>query len=339
VACPLLGRYSFPTDAMRRREFLSLVGSVTVWPLGVRAQISRTAVIGVLSPESSSVGDVEGLREGLRELGYVEERNIKYEYRWAAGDFSRLPEMANELVAMKVDVLVTYVTQASLVAKKATSSIPIVMVGVGDPVGVGLIASLAHPGGNVTGTSSIAPTVGAKQLDLLKVISPSVSRIAALWNPANIEFQTLQVNQAKTAARAAGVDLQLFEARAADQFEAAFNAISKAGLHELLILLDPLFLANFRRLAELSNKEHLIVMTGYRTFVDLGGLMSYGPNYRDIYRHTAIYVDKILRGANPADLPVEQPTKFEFIVNLKNGQSAELDRPRQLLSFADEVIE
>ena len=221
MACPLLGRYSFPTDAMRRREFLSLVGSVTVWPLGVRAQISRTAVIGVLSPESSSVGDVEGLREGLRELGYVEERNIKYEYRWAAGDFSRLPEMANELVAMKVDVLVTYVTQASLVAKKATSSIPIVMVGVGDPVGVGLIASLAHPGGNVTGTSSIAPTVGAKQLDLLKVISPSVSRIAALWNPANIEFQTLQVNQAKTAARAAGVDLQLFEARAADQFEAA----------------------------------------------------------------------------------------------------------------------
>src|SRR6516165_1642492 len=325
---------------MRRREFLSLVGSATVWPLGACAQISRNAVIGVLSPESSSVGDVEGLREGLRELGYVEERNIKYEYRWAAaGDFSRLPEMANELVAMKVDVLVTYVTQASLVAKKATSSIPIVMVGVGDPVGVGLIASLAHPGGNVTGTSSIAPTVAAKQLDLLKVISPGVSRIAALWNPANFEFQTLQVNQAKAAATAAGVDLQLFEARAADQFESAFDAISKAGLRELLILLDPLFLANFQRLVELSNKEHFIVMTGYRTFVDLGGLMSYGPNYRDIYRHTAIYVDKILRGANPADLPVEQPTKFEFIVNLKTAKALNLTVPDKLLGFADEVIE
>ena len=324
---------------MRRREFLSLVGSATVWPLGACAQISRNAVIGVLSPESSSVGDVEGLREGLRELGYVEGRNIKYEYRWAAGDFSRLPEMANELVAMKVDVLVTYVTQASLVAKKATSSIPIVMVGVGDPVGVGLIASLAHPGGNITGTSSIAPTVAAKQLDLLKVISPGVSRIAALWNPANFELQTLQVNQAKAAATAAGVDLQLFEARAADQFESAFDAISKAGLRELLILLDPLFLANFQRLVELSNKEHFIVMTGYRTFVDLGGLMSYGPNYRDIYRHTAIYVDKILRGANPADLPVEQPTKFEFIVNLKTAKALNLTVPDKLLGFADEVIE
>jgi len=324
---------------MRRREFLSLVGSATVWPLGACAQISRNAVIGVLSPESSSVGDVEGLREGLRELGYVEGRNIKYEYRWAAGDFSRLPEMANELVAMKVDVLVTYVTQASLVAKKATSSIPIVMVGVGDPVGVGLIASLAHPGGNITGTSSIAPTVAAKQLDLLKVISPGVSRIAALWNPANFEFQTLQVNQARAAAEAAGVDLQLFEARAVEQFEGAFSAIKEAGLRELLIFLDPLFLSNVRSLVELSNKERLVVMTGHRAFADAGGLMYYGPNYRDIYRHTAIYVDKILRGVNPADLPVEQPTKFEFIVNLKNGQSAELDRPRQLLSFADEVIE
>ena len=322
---------------MRRRVFLWLVGSATVWPLGARAEISRIPVIGVLS--HSSVGDVEGLREGLRDLGYFEGRNIKYEYRWAAGDFSRLPEMANELVAMKVDVLVTYVTQASLIAKKATSSIPIVMVGVGDPVGVGLIASLANPGGNVTGTSSIAPTVAAKQLDLLTVISPSVSRIAALWNPANFEFQTLQVNQAKAAARAAKVDLELFEARAADQFESVFDAISKAELHELLILLDPLFLANFRRLVELSNKEHLIVMTGYRTFVDLGGLMSYGPNYRDIYRHTAIYVDKILRGANPADLPVEQPTKFEFIINLKAARALNLTVPDKLLGFADEVIE
>jgi putative tryptophan/tyrosine transport system substrate-binding protein len=247
--------------------------------------------------------------------------------------------MASELVAMKVDVLVTYVTQASLVAKKTTDSIPIVMVGVADPVGVGLIASLAHPGGNVTGTSSIASTVAAKQLDLLKLISPGASQMAALWNPANFEFQTLQVSQAKAAAEAASVDLQLFEARAVDQFEGAFKAIRDAALRELLILLDPLFLSNFRRLVELSNKEHFIVMTGHRAFVDEGGLMSYGPNYRDIYRHAAKYVDRILRGANPADLPVEQPTKFEFIVNLKTAKALNLTVPDKLLTFADEVIE
>jgi putative tryptophan/tyrosine transport system substrate-binding protein len=279
------------------------------------------------------------LREGLRELGYVEWRNIKYEYRWTAGDFSRLPEMANELVAMKVDVLVTYVTQASLVAKKATTSIPIVMIGVADPVGVGLITSLAHPGGNVTGTSSIASTVAAKQLDLLKAMSPRVTRIAALWNPANIEFQTLQLNQAKSAARAAGVELQLFEARAADQFEGVFKVIGEAGLRELLVLVDPLFVGNSRKLVELSNQERLIVMTGHRLFADAGGLRSYGPNYRDIYKHSATYVDKILRGANPADLPVEQPTKFEFIVNLRTAKALNLAVPEGLLNFADEVIE
>src|SRR5215471_17259854 len=162
---------------MRRRDFLSFVGSATVWPFSARAQASRTVVIGILTPESSSTGDIEGLREGLRDLGYVEGRDVRYEYRWAEGDFSRLPDMAAELVSMKVDVLVTYVTQASLVAKRATASIPIVMVGVADPVGVGLIESLAHPGGNVTGTSSIAAEIAAKQFDLLKQILPGVSRI------------------------------------------------------------------------------------------------------------------------------------------------------------------
>ena len=247
--------------------------------------------------------------------------------------------MAAELVGMKVDVLVAYVTQASLVAKQATRSIPIVMVGVADPVGVGLIDSLAHPGGNVTGTSSIAATIAAKQLGLLKEVTPGVSRIAALWNPANLSFQTIQVNEAQAAAKAAGVDLQLFEARSADQFEEAFNAIDKAGLRELLVLVDPLFLANARKLVEFSNKERLIVMTGYRAFVDAGALMSYGPNYRDIYRHCAIYVDKILKGANPGELPVEQPTKFEFIINLKTARALNLTVPDRLLTFADEVIE
>jgi ABC-type uncharacterized transport system substrate-binding protein len=324
---------------MRRREFIALAGGAATWPSLARGQISHTIVIGVLSPESSSTGDVAGLREGLRELGYIEGRNIRYEYRWAAGDFSRLPAMTAELVNMKVDVLVTYVTQASLLAKRATNSIPIVMVGVGDPVGVGLVDSLARPGGNVTGTSSIATTVAAKQLDLLKAILPSASQIAALWNPANLAFQTLQVNQAKAAAKEAKVDLQLFEARSADQFDDVFKSIKEAGLQALLILLDPLFIVNFQKLAALSNKARLIVMTGYRTFVDAGGLMSYGPNYRDIYRHCASYIDKILKGANPADLPVEQPTKFEFVVNLKTAKGLNLSIPGGLLNFADEVIE
>jgi putative tryptophan/tyrosine transport system substrate-binding protein len=325
---------------MNRRDFISFFGgAVMSWTPAALAQPTRTAVIGVLSPENSSTGDVEGLREGLRDLGYVEGRNIRYEYRWAAGDFSRLSGMAAELVAMKVDVLVTYVTQASLEAKKATNSIPIVMVGVGDPVGVGLINSLAHPGGNVTGTSSIATTVAAKQLDLLKEMLPNVSQIAALWNPANPAFQTLQVKQAQAAAKSAGVDLQLFEARAVGQFEGAFDAINKAGLRKLLILLDPLFLINFRKLVQLSNEERLISMTGYRTFTDAGGLMSYGPNYREIYKRCAAYVDKILRGANPADLPVEQPTKFEFIVNLKTAKALNLTIPDKLLALTDEVIE
>jgi putative ABC transport system substrate-binding protein len=324
---------------MRRREFLGSLGGAAAWPLVARGQTSRPTVIGVLSPESSSTKDVEGLREGLRELGYLEGRNIRYEYRWAAGDFVRLPAMARELVDMKVDVLVTYVTQASLQAKKATSSIPIVMVGVGDPVGVGLIDSLSRPGGNVTGTSSIATTVAAKQLDLLREMLPNVSQIGALWNPANLAFQTLQVSQAKAAASEAKIDLRLFEARSADQFEIVFRSIKEAGLQELLILLDPLFGVNFQQLAEVSKKERLIVMTGYRTFVDVGGLMSYGPNYRNIYKRCAAYVDKILKGANPADLPVEQPTKFEFVINLKTAKELDLTVPGGLLNFADEVIE
>jgi putative ABC transport system substrate-binding protein len=324
---------------MRRRDFLLLIGPSTAVPFVAQAQASRTVVIGVLTPESSSTGDIEGLREGLRDFGYVEGRDIRYVYRWAEGDFGRLADMAAELVSLKVDVLVTYVTQASLVAKRATTSIPIVMVGVADPVGVGLIESLAHPGGNVTGTSSVAAMIAAKQFDLLKQMSPGVSRIAALWNPANLTFQTLQVNQAEAAAKSTGVELQLFESRAANQLEGAFNAINEAGLRELLILIDPLFAVNFRKLVELSNKNHLITMTGYRTFVDAGGLMSYGPNYRDIYRHCAAYIDKILKGASPADLAVEQPTKFEFVVNSRTAKILNLTIPDSLLAFADEVVE
>jgi len=296
-------------------------------------------VIGILSPEEPTTGDVEGLRAGLRERGYIEGRNIRFEYRWAWGQFERLSDLAAELVGLNVDVIVTYVTQASLDAKKHTTTIPIVMVGVGDPIGVGLIASLAHPGGNVTGTSSLAAAIVGKQVELLKGITPNVARIAALWNPANPAFQTLQLREAEVAAKRAGVDLQLLEARAPNEFDAAFAAIDREGTRSLLILLDPLFSNNFRTLAELSVKRRLVTMTGYRTFVEAGGLMAYGPNYFELYKLTAVYVDKILKGDKPADLPVEQPTKFEFIINLKTAKAFGLDVPPTLLATADEVIE
>jgi putative ABC transport system substrate-binding protein len=257
----------------------------------------------------------------------------------AEGSFERLPDLAAELIRLKPDVIVTEVTQASLVAKKATATIPIVMVGVADPVGVGLIASLAHPGGNVTGTSSEAAALAGKQLQLLKYIVPNVVRIAALWNPANLAFQTLQVSEAKAAAKKLGVELQLLEARAPNEFEAAFAAIDKEETQALIILLDPLFFLNFRMLVDLSVKRHLVTVTGYRAFADAGGLMSYGPNYYSIYKLAAVYVDKILKGAKPADLPVEQPMTFELVVNLKTAKAIGIDVPRSILVSADEVIE
>jgi putative ABC transport system substrate-binding protein len=324
---------------MKRREFIGLLSGVAAAPLGARAQQTSIPVIGVLSPESSKSREVEGLRAGLRDLGYFEGRNIRYEYRWADGKFERLSALATELVDLKADVIVTYVTQASLVAKKATTSIPIVMVGVADPVGVGLIASLAQPGGNVTGTSSMAAILATKQLELVKETLPNISRVAALWNPANPAFQTLQVNQVRDAAKTLRIDLQLFEARAAEEFDAVFTTMEKSGTRTLLILVDPLFSNNFPKLVELSAKARLFAMTGYRAFADAGGLMAYGPNYKDIYNLCAVYVDKILKGAKPAYLPVQQPTKFELVINLKRAKELGFTIPETVLARADEVIE
>jgi putative ABC transport system substrate-binding protein len=297
------------------------------------------SVIGVLSPESAEVGDVDGLRQGLSELGYVEGRNIRFEYRWADGDFERLAGLASQLIQLRPDVIVTYVTQASLVAKRMTSTIPIVMVGVGDPVGVGLIDSLSHPGGNVTGTSSIAAALAAKQLELLKDTVPDISRVAALWNPANVAFQTLQVKQAQAAAQKLGIELHLLGARTREELDAVFAAVDDRETKTLLILLDPFFINNFAKLVELSSRRHLVTMTGHRKFVDAGGLMAYGPNYYKIYRTAAAYCDRILKGAKPAELPVEQPTKFEFVVNLNTARALGLVIPPTVLAFADEVIE
>jgi putative ABC transport system substrate-binding protein len=325
---------------MRRREFITLVGgAAAAWPLAARAQRPAMPVVGFLSPHASSVAYAGGLPKGLQELGYAEGRNIRIEYRWAQGRFELLPELAAELVRLDVDVIVASLTEASLVAKKATTTTPIVMAGVADPVAVGLIASLARPGGNITGTSGLAADIVGKQIELLKEVVPGLSRVAVLWNPANSAFQALQLGQVEVAARMAGLQLQLLKARAPNEFEAAFADIVKEGTPALAVLGDPLFNIYAAAVAELALKNRLPTVSAGRAFTGAGILLSYGPSYFDLHKRAAAYVDKILKGAMPADLPVEQPTKFELVINLKTAKALGLEVPPTLLARADEVIE
>jgi len=325
---------------MRRREFITLLGGgAAAWPLSAPAQQTVIPVIGILSPDTPASRYVEALRAGLQELGYVDGRNIRYEYRWAEGNFERLPDLAVELVRAKVDVIVAFVTAASLAAREATTTIPIVMAFVSDPIGAGLITSLAHPGGNVTGTAGVTAILFAKQLELLKEIVPNAKRFAVLSNPANAVFQTQRVKEIIAAARSLGVELQLLEARTPNEIEAAFAAIDKEQTRALLIMGDPLFNISINELAMLSVKSRLAALYATRPFVDAGGLMAYGPDNYDLSKHTAVYVDKILKGTKPADLPVEQPTKFTFVLNLKTAKALDIKISDNVLSLADEVIE
>src|SRR5262249_15531988 len=325
---------------MRRREFITLIsGAVAAMPIGARAQRSTPAVIGVLSPEGPKTGNGKGLVQGLRELGYVEGQNIRFENRWAEGKFDRLPELAADLVRLRVDLIVAFVTQATEAAKKQTSTIPIVMVGVSDPVGAGLAASLVHPGGNVTGTSSLATAIVGKQLELLKIVAPNNTVVPTMFNPTNVTFQAQQVKATKAASETLGLRLRFLEVRAPSEFEAAFETVVREKNGILLILIDPLFVANSQALAELSVKSRLFTMTGYRTFAEAGALMSYGPNYFESYKAAAPYVDKILKGDNPADLPIDQSSRFEFVVNMKTAKILGFEFPASVLGFASEVIE
>jgi len=300
-------------------------------------QTKKIPRIGFLSPTSDD-SRVEAFRQGLRELGYTDRQNIAIEYRWAEGNFERLPQLANELVQLKVDIIVAVVTQASLAAKKATSTIPIVMIGVADPERSDLVASLARPGANITGTSSMTAEIVGKQLELLKETLPKISRVAALWNPANPIFQGIQRKEAETAARALGVQLQIAEARGSEEIDRAFGALSRALARALIILNDPVFTAERKRIAELAAKNRIPSVSGTLEYTEAGGLMAYGPSFPEMYRRAATYVDKILKGAKPADLPVERPTKFEFIVNLKAAKQIRVTIPPNVLARADKVI-
>jgi putative tryptophan/tyrosine transport system substrate-binding protein len=280
---------------------------------------------------------LEAFLEGMRALGYVEGQNLVIEYRGAAGQYERFPALTAELVRLPVDILMTGNTLAALAAKQATSTIPIVMVNIGDAVRTGLVASLAQPGGNITGMSIMNPEVVGKMLEILKDVLPTVSCVAILWNPAS-PGHALQVRAAEVAAQALGVKLLRVEASSPEAFDGAFAAMTRAHAGALLVLGEPMFSQHRSRLAELAAASHLPAIYRIREHVEDGGLMSYGPSLPDMWQRAATYVDKILKGAKPADLPVEQPMKFELVINLKTAEALGLTIPTSVLFQADKVI-
>jgi len=287
---------------------------------------------------SGSLPTVDAFIQGLRDLGYVDGQNLALEIRYAEGRTERFPALAAELVRLKVDALVVESTPAALAAKHASTTIPTVMLAVSDPVGVKLVDSLAHPGGNVTGLSILAPELSAKRLDLLKQTLPKVSRVAVLWNSAN-QGMRLRFRETQAAAPALGVSLQSVTVQSPDDFDTVFTAMVTDRPESLLVLADTVTSANSSRIIEFAAKNRLPAIYEAKNFVDAGGLMSYGVDFTDHYRRAATYVDKILKGAKPADLPVEQPIKFEFVINLKTAKALRLTLPPSLLLRADQVIE
>jgi putative ABC transport system substrate-binding protein len=277
-------------------------------------------------------------RQGLRELGWIEGQNIVIEYRFADGRLDRLPALAAEIVGLKVDIIAASPTPAALAAKNATGTIPIVFTSVPDPVGLGLVASLARPGGNVTGlTYSVGFNIFGKDLELLKEAVPKARRVAVLSNPAS-PSQPLTMSEIRDAARSLGLQLLLVEARRPGDFDGAFAAMAKERVGALFVVTDPAFIPHRARLTELTAKNRLPSIFTQREDAEAGALMSYGPSLSDMYRRAATYVDKILKGAKPADLPVEQPTKFELVINLKTARAIGLTLPQSLVQRADEII-
>jgi putative ABC transport system substrate-binding protein len=330
---------------MRRRQFLSLLGGAALLPLAgldtVRAQqSSKIRRIGFLGNSTAALEAnlIGPFRQGLRDLGYQEGGNVQIEYRWADGNYQRFPKLIAELISSKVDVIVTAGTPASLAVKKATSSIPLVMIAVGEPVATGLVASLARPGGNITGVTSIAPEMEGKRLELLREVVPGISHIAVLWNAAS-PVQVIQERETRAAAQVLGVKMLSLGVRTREEIEDALAAIDKERPGALLVLADRLFLHHRTRIMDFATQRRLPGVHAYRELVEAGGLMSYGPSYADMHRRAAWYVDKILKGAKPADLPVERPTKFDLVVNVKAAKAIGVTIPASFLLRADQVIE
>jgi putative ABC transport system substrate-binding protein len=324
---------------VRRRDLIILLGGAAAWPLAARAQQSgKLRTIGLLSAGSVTTGVFAAFHDGLHELGWFEGKNTVIERRFADNRIERLPELAAELVRLNVDVIVGFGTLPPLAAKRATTTIPVVMAAAGDPVGSGLVTSLARPGGNVTGTSLMAPDLGGKRLELLKELAPRLTRVAVLWNVAN-PYAAIVFKETEIAGQTLGIQVQSLEVRGPDDFDGAFEAARRQSPNALITVEDPLTVNHRKLIADFAAGHRLPALYGLKEFIAAGGLMSYGANLSDVFRRAAGYVDKILKGAQPADLPVMQPTKFEFVINLKTAKVLGLVVSDRLLALADEVIE
>jgi putative ABC transport system substrate-binding protein len=331
-----------------RRRFLSAIGGIAASSLlGIPLVPHRACAaggvaseIGFVSPFSRSDTEpwLQALRQGLRDLGWVEGENIKIEYRYADGQVERLPGLVSDLIQHKVALIVVSVTPDALVAAKATKTIPIVMASAGDPIAAGLVQNLARPGGNITGLSQMTTDMAAKRLEMLKDVAPDLSRVGVLWNPTDIA-STIAWQEIQLPAKRLGIELNSLEVQTLDQFDNAFATATRAKIGAIYALPAPIFVDNEKRIAEFATKSHIPSVFHLPEFVRLGGLMAYGPNRAALYRRAATYVDKILKGANPGELPVEQPTEFDLVINLKTAKTLGLSVPPSLLLRADEVIE
>ena len=330
--------------ASRRQVVVSLGAVVLAAPLMSLAQqqpakIARIGYLQPVVPENNSSPLLEDFRQGLRELGYVEGRNLQLEVRWGEGKLERMPALAEELVRLKVDVIVAVTAPSVMAAKQATGTIPIVMPFSSDPVGDGLVTSLARPGGNITGLSMMAPELGAKRLQLLKEVFPKIFRpVAVIWNP-DYAGMMARFRQTQGAAPAVGMGVRSVEVRDSRELERALETMGRERPDALVLLADPLTLSQRLRIVEFAAEERLPAIYEVSQFVDAGGLMSYGPDIDELVRRAATYVDKILKGAKPADLPIEQPTKFEFVINLKCAKVLGVTIPQSVLLQADRVID
>jgi len=333
---------SICSPEMPRRAFMALIaGGLLAAPLPAAAQqpgrVYRIAFLGVSTP-ALEAELVAAFRQGLRDHGYIEGRNIVTEYRWAEGRYDRYAAFVAEAVSLKVDVIVTEGTPAAIAAREGTSTIPIVMAVIGDPIAAGIVSSVARPGGNITGSTSMTPEIDAKRLELLKELVPDASRVAVLWNPVNPNNRA-RIPTMQAAARSLRLTLELVGAGDSEQLEQGFGAIVAARSQALIMESDLALLSRRERIVDFATKRRLPGLYAYREFVEAGGLASYAPSYSAMFRRAATYVDKILKGAKPGELPIEQPTKFELVINLKTAKALGLTISPALLQRADHVIE
>jgi putative tryptophan/tyrosine transport system substrate-binding protein len=327
---------------VNRREFITLLGSSAVAASSSAAAQSagKPHRIGFLGNSTAvlEANLVGPFRKALRDLGYVEGRDVVIEYRWAEGDYERFQALVTELIASGVEVIVTAGTPAAFAVKNAAGSIPCVMVAVGDPVGTGLVASLARPGGNLTGLTSIAPDLEGKRLALLREMLPALSHFAVLWNPANA-FHVAAVKGVQAAAETLQMKVLSLSVRTLEELDAAFAAILAERPGAMVVLADRVFLHGRDPIMKFARQQRLPGIYAYRELVEAGGLMSYGPNYAEMHASAATFVDKILKGAKPADLPIEQPIKFELVINIRAAKALGIEVSPTLLATADEIIE